>query len=107
MHKIPPPSQATALSRRKKHRRWTQLDESRDGYYNRSLLALAERLREHKLTVTEHRVCVLLRETRTSVEIAEILGIDERSVERYRTRIHKKLGLQHRVRLAPHLLSIS
>jgi DNA-binding CsgD family transcriptional regulator len=94
-------------SRRKKHHRWEQLDQESDGRYATRLRALADRLWQHKLTISELRGCVWLQEAKSSVEIASALGIDERSVERYRTRIHSKLGLPKGSHLAPFILSLN
>jgi len=47
-----------------------------------------------RLTPTERRILLLIAESRTSKEIAEIMGISSRTVDNHRFRISEKLGLR-------------
>ncbi len=58
-----------------------------------------ETLREDPLTPREHEIVKLIAESATSREIAELLTISEKTVERHRANILQKLGLRDRVEL--------
>ncbi len=59
------------------------------------------------LTPTELRIAVLIRDGKSTSEIAEILCTSEKTIETHRGRIRKKLGLQgRRSNLVSHLLTI-
>jgi PAS domain S-box-containing protein len=59
------------------------------------------------LTPTELRIAVLIRDGKSTSEIAEILCTSEKTIETHRGRIRKKLGLQgRRSNLMSHLLKI-
>jgi DNA-binding NarL/FixJ family response regulator len=56
-------------------------------------------LREDPLTARELEIVQLIAESRTSKDIAELLTISEKTVERHRANILDKLGLRDRVQL--------
>ena len=58
-----------------------------------------EAVREDPLTPRELEIVQLIAESRTSKEIAELLTISEKTVERHRANILDKLGLRDRVQL--------
>lgn len=59
------------------------------------------------LTFTEIQVANLIREGKTSKEIADLLQMSERTIEAHRYHIRKKLGLQNKTaNLRVHLLSL-
>ena len=58
-----------------------------------------EPLREDPLTPREIEIVQLITESRTSRDIAELLTISEKTVERHRANILEKLGLRDRVEL--------
>lgn len=49
---------------------------------------------KHKLTPQEIKVSVLIRQGKTTKDIAEIMGISSRTVDFHRTKIRRKLGLK-------------
>jgi PAS domain S-box-containing protein len=62
---------------------------------------------QRKLTPGEYQVAVLIRQGRTSKQLAEILSLSCRTIESHRKSIRKKLGLQNRkANLRSHLASI-
>jgi DNA-binding NarL/FixJ family response regulator len=58
-----------------------------------------EAMREDPLTPRELEVVQLIAESKTSKEIAQLLTISEKTVERHRANILEKLGLRDRVEL--------
>jgi DNA-binding NarL/FixJ family response regulator len=58
-----------------------------------------EAVREDPLTPREREIVQLIAESRTSKEIADLLTISEKTVERHRANILDKLGLRDRVEL--------
>ncbi len=68
----------------------------------------AQRLSSRYLSITpgEMRVANLLKEGKTSKEIAEILNSTERAVVAHRSNLRKKLGLKKKNNLRTHLLSL-
>jgi PAS domain S-box-containing protein len=59
------------------------------------------------LTSTEIRIATLIRDGRSTAQLAELLGIAERTVCRHRNNIRKKLGLRGGgINLRSHLLSL-
>jgi PAS domain S-box-containing protein len=60
-----------------------------------------------ELTISEIKVANLIREGKTTKEIAVILGSTQRTIDFHRQNLRKKLGLYNRkINLASHLLSI-
>jgi DNA-binding CsgD family transcriptional regulator len=68
----------------------------------------AQRLSSRYLNITpgEMQVANLLKEGKTSKEIAEILNSTERAVVAHRSNLRKKLGLKKKNNLRTHLLSL-
>jgi DNA-binding NarL/FixJ family response regulator len=59
-----------------------------------------------KLTPTEIQVANLLRQGKSTKDIAEIMGLSPRTVESYRDSIRKKFGLRHKkINLRTYLMS--
>ncbi|MGD0511384.1 MAG: helix-turn-helix transcriptional regulator, partial [Candidatus Micrarchaeaceae archaeon] len=59
------------------------------------------------LTPTQLRIAVLIRDGKSTSEIAEILCTSEKTIETHRGKIRKKLGLQgRRSNLMSHLQKI-
>jgi DNA-binding NarL/FixJ family response regulator len=59
------------------------------------------------LTSTEIRIATLIRDGRSTAQIAELFGISEKTVCRHRDNIRKKLGLRGGgINLRTHLLSL-
>jgi len=64
-------------------------------------------MRYHGLTPTESRVASLIRDGRTTKEIAAVMDVTTSSVDSHRKSIRKKLGLSNeKVNLQSHLRSI-
>jgi DNA-binding CsgD family transcriptional regulator len=78
-------------SHRKRHLAWEQAELASGGFYAHNLDEIAHRY--PTLTPMELRVCALVKSMLPSWKIAEILCIKEESVERYRCRIRRKLGI--------------
>jgi PAS domain S-box-containing protein len=61
-----------------------------------------------KLTPAEIRVASLIRDGKSTKEIAEFLNLSKRTIDSYRKCIRKKLGLQNeKINLMTHLMSIN
>ncbi len=73
-------------------RTWTQFEEQFSLLHPGFMQSLA--VAYSKLTPTERKVCALIRLQLGSQDICRILGIAARSIESYRYRIRKKMGLQ-------------
>ncbi len=58
-----------------------------------------ETVRDDPLTPREHEIVKLVAESASSKDIAELLSISEKTVERHRSNILQKLGLRDRVEL--------
>jgi|GEM_PF-5349687 len=58
------------------------------------------------LTATERRVCMLLRVTLSTKDVAGLLGVSVESVEKYRHRIRRKIGLPQQTNLTTYLASL-
>jgi hypothetical protein len=76
---------------RKRHLAWEQAELASGGFYSHNLDEIAHRF--PSLTPMELRVSALVKSMLPSWKIAEILCIKEESVERYRCRIRRKLGI--------------
>jgi DNA-binding CsgD family transcriptional regulator len=77
--------------RRKRHLAWEQAELASGGLYARNFKEIAHRY--PTLTPMEMRVSALVKSMLPSWKIAEMLCIKEESVERYRCRIRRKLGI--------------
>jgi len=63
--------------------------------------------RFRNLTTTEIQVAHMIKDGKSSKEIADIMGVSSSAIDVYRYRIRKKLGLnKQKVNLRTHLLSI-
>ncbi len=76
---------------RKRHLAWEQTELANGGFYAHNLDEIAHRY--PTLTPMELRVSALVKAMLPSWKIAEMLCIKEESVERYRCRIRRKLGI--------------
>jgi DNA-binding CsgD family transcriptional regulator len=76
---------------RKRHLAWEQAELASGGFYAHNLDEIAHRY--PTLTPMELRVSALVKAMLPSWKIAEMLCIKEESVERYRCRIRRKLGI--------------
>lgn len=90
---------------RQKHRiGWVKFEEH---FLERFPNYLHELARSHpNLSKTEVEVCAMLRDGLSSWEIADILGITERSIENHRCNIRHKFGLETSQNLHTFLLAI-
>jgi DNA-binding CsgD family transcriptional regulator len=60
-----------------------------------------------KLTPTEIRVANLVKEGKTTKDIAEIMNLAKKTIDSYRENIRRKLGLKNKkTNLRTHLLSV-
>lgn len=92
----------------------TRLDERQKSYLSimethldEVLSPLMRTMRYHGLTPTESRVASLIRDGRTTKEIAAVMDVTTSSVDSHRKSIRKKLGLSNeKVNLQSHLRSI-
>jgi FixJ family two-component response regulator len=84
-------SSATRKSRAKRHMAWEHAVLASNGYYAQNLLDVSTRF--PMLTPMERLVAALVKASLPSWRIAEILLLKEETVERYRCRIRRKLGL--------------
>lgn len=83
---------------------WDELEEQLSLIHGKALQRLA--LKHPQLTPTERRVCSLILHNLSSKDIARLLSAELRSVEKYRQRIRKKLGLTGSDNLANFLASL-
>ena len=91
-------------SRAKKHKAWEQHELVSHGFYGQHLEQIA--LFAPTLTRSELRVAALVSGLLSTAEIARILGLQEHSVENYKTRIRKKLQVPEDVQLPQYLMRI-
>jgi DNA-binding CsgD family transcriptional regulator len=94
---------AKRRSRAKLYIPWEQAVIASGGYYAQNLRAISARFPQ--LTPMERRVAALVKAMLPSWRIAEMLLVKEETVERYRCRIRRKLGL-HGGWLQEHLATI-
>lgn len=76
-------------------------------FVDRMLQESATPVRRHnlKFTLREREVLQLLVAARSNREIAETLGIEERTVKAYVTRLMRKVGVENRIALSIHAAS--
>lgn len=91
-------------NRRKAHIAWEQADRDSGGVLTHNAETLAEKFR--KLTPMELRVCAMVKVLLPSWKIAELLGIDERTVESHRLHARRKMKIRLRNPLTSRLLRI-
>lgn len=83
---------------------WSGIEEQLTRVHGDSLQRLAAK---HKgLTPTERKVCALIRIDLSSKDIARVLSAEPRSIEKYRQRIRKKLGLGPDDSLSAYIASV-
>ena len=84
---------------------WMKILES---HINEITSSFARTLAEYaNLTPTEIRIAALIRDGRSTAQIAKLLGISEKTVCRHRDNIRKKLGLRGGgINLRTHLLNL-
>jgi DNA-binding CsgD family transcriptional regulator len=90
--------------RRKRHIAWEQAEFASGGLYAHNFEEIAKRY--PSLTITECRVCALVKAMLPSWRIGELLGICEDTVENHRVNARRKMCLQGE-RLAHHLAHLS
>jgi DNA-binding NarL/FixJ family response regulator len=78
-------------SRAKRFVAWEQAELVSGGYYSKNLRDISTLF--PSLTPMERRVAALVKAMLPSWKIAELLFLKEETVERYRCRIRRKLGL--------------
>jgi len=78
-------------SRAKRHLAWEQIDRESHGHYTENLRDLAVRF--PALSPAELRIASLIKAMLPSREIGNRLFINEKTVERHRVSIRRKLGL--------------
>ncbi|MDZ4744554.1 MAG: tetratricopeptide repeat protein [bacterium] len=84
--------------------RWSGIEEQLTRVHGDALQRLATK---HKnLTPTERKVCALIRIDLSSKDIARVLSAEPRSIEKYRQRIRKKLGLAADDSLSAYIASV-
>ena len=88
-------------SRAKPLENWELLQQKTEGRFAQSLEDIARRC--PTLTRTELRIAALVRDCICSREIGQLLGISERAVENYRSKLRKKLELPQTASLQAHL----
>jgi DNA-binding CsgD family transcriptional regulator len=88
-------------SRAKPLENWELLQVKTAGRFALSIENIARKC--PSLTRTELRIAALVRDCLCSREIGELLGISERSVENYRSKLRKKLELPQAASLQAHL----
>lgn len=87
-------------SRAKRHFVWEQIERESHGAYSAHLLEFAQRY--PSLTPMELRVCALIKARLSTGEIAKTLVIKPKTVENYRIKIRRKIGIT-RGTLARHI----
>jgi|GEM_PF-2597218 len=83
---------------------WADFTRQVDDVHGEFVRALAAR--NPTLTPTELKVCCLLRVNLSTKEIARLLGVGAKSVELYRSRIRRKLGIDGAIHLPSALLAM-
>ena len=82
-----------APRRRKRHLAWEEADHATGGIYMRNVETIARKF--PTLTPMELRVAAMVKAMLPSWRIAELLAIDERTVDNYRVKIRRKTGCCH------------
>jgi DNA-binding CsgD family transcriptional regulator len=68
---------------------------------------LMRTMQHHNFTPTESQVASLIKDGKTTKEIAEIMGVAPSSIDTHRKSVRKKLGLRNmKVNLESHLRSM-
>ena len=75
-------------------------------HLNELLSPLLKELQQFKLTPKEVRVAAMVKDGKTTKEIAEIIGVATSSIDDHRNNIRKKLGLGRNVNLQLKLQSL-
>lgn len=83
---------------------WSSIEEQLTHVHGESLQRLAAKHKD--LTPTERKVCALIRVDLSSKDIARVLSTEPRSIEKYRQRIRKKLGLGPDDSLSTYIASV-
>ncbi|MCG6536877.1 MAG: LuxR C-terminal-related transcriptional regulator, partial [Syntrophales bacterium LBB04] len=71
------------------------------------LSPLLTNMQQFNLTPKELQVATMVRDGKTTKEIAEVLGVETASIDTHRNNIRKKLGLNRKVNLQAKLQSLS
>jgi DNA-binding CsgD family transcriptional regulator len=87
-----------------KDKEYEHLEERAEAMHHDFLISLSERF--PALTVTEKRVCVLLKLGLKPLDIASVLFTSARTVETHCLSIRKKLQLSRKIRLSQYLMGI-
>jgi tetratricopeptide (TPR) repeat protein len=83
---------------------WEDLERQLHTVHGSALDALAGRFPQ--LTATERRVCAMIMHDLSTKDIARLLSVEPRSVEKYRQRIRKKLAIDEQTNLATFLAGL-
>ena len=75
------------------HLPWERAELQSSGLYKQNLEVIARKC--PALSTMELRVCALVKAMLSSAEIAELLCIDERTVENHRTHARRKMKIRH------------
>lgn len=83
---------------------WSEFSEKFTSLHKTFLATLQQKY--PNLSQTEQRMCALLKINLSTKDIANILGFEENTIEVYRKRIRKKMGLDKSVNLVTHIASL-
>ncbi len=83
---------------------WSEFSEKFTSLHKTFLATLQQQY--PNLSQTEQRMCALLKINLSTKDIANILGFEENTIEVYRKRIRKKMGLDKSVNLVTHIASL-
>ena len=90
--------------RKKLHLAWEEADRQSDGQYSNYLQEVARHF--PCLTSMELKTCALIKAMKASWEIAEMLGVSERTIENHRVNIRRKIGVIKGISLTSKLLCL-
>lgn len=83
---------------------WKQFEDQFEQVHHDFMQSLAQRFPD--LSTTERKVCALIRSGLSTKEIANLLHVDNRSIDQYRFRIRKKLQLSTEMNLTTYITGL-